>query len=291
MDPRRRHPHLLIDPSLPDPVSSALGAGPQALRAARLGEMPPARRPGPGTLFFTAALLMLVAALTGSVGLVSAVVLVILVNGLHRMISDPEGRRERRRILTAMEHTDRFILPEDLDAECGALLRRAQDAAETVLGSAVNRAHLLDSIDNAVTLPAQTWQLGRKLVRLSEMRAEYRRIVPDRPPSEVADAFAPYTGALKVAELSLTRRVEAMEEYARQVLKADGVYRAYGQLQALAEQTPQYEALIVETAEDALTVPDLARLGEHAQQVRRLFEQSIDEARGAARHLLTATDL
>ncbi|GAA2884413.1 hypothetical protein GCM10010517_47780 [Streptosporangium fragile] len=290
MDPRRRHPHLLIDPSLPDSVSAVLRASPQALRAARLGEMPKPRALDPVKLFSMTALLLFVAALTSAGGVIIAVLLVLLISGLHRLAADPDGRRERRRIRVAMEHSDRFILPEDLDPECGALLRRAQDATEAVLGSAINQAHLLDTIDNAVTLPLQTWQIARKLVRLSDMKAEHRRIVPDRPPREVADAFTPYTRALEAAELSLTRRIEALEEYARQVRKADGVYRAYGQLQTLAERTPQYEALVAETAEDALTVPDLTHLSDQAQQVGKLFRQSVDEARSAARHLLTAAD-
>lgn len=58
----------------------------------------------------------------------------------------------------------------------------------------------------------------------------------------------------------------------------------------LAERTPRYEALVAETAEDSLALPGLEHLTEQAQQVKKLFHESIDEARDAARHLMTATD-
>ncbi|WP_433362714.1 hypothetical protein [Streptosporangium sp. CA-115845] len=289
MDPRRRAPHLLIDPALPESISSVLRAGPQALRAARLGHIPEAGRPDLIKAFAIAGILLLMAVLSSTGGFLAALIL-IFIAALRSLSDNPRSLRERRRVRLAVEHGDRFILPEDLDTDCGDLLRRAQDATRTVLDSRINQAGLLDTIDNAVTLPAQTWQIATKLVRLSKLRAEHRRLVPDAPPPEVAEAFTPYVEALKAAESSLTRRIRALEEYARQVRKADGLYLAHRQLQVLAERTPQYEALIAETAEDALAVPDLERLTEQARQIRELFHESIDEARGAARHLLTTAD-
>ncbi|MEU8378031.1 hypothetical protein [Streptosporangium sp. NPDC048865] len=289
MDPRRRPPHLLIDPALQESISSVLRASPQALRAARLGQVPRRNRPDPVKLIAIAGLLLLMASLSATGGFIAALVLISF-SALRGLSDDPENRRERRRVRTAMEHGDRFILPEDLDRDCGDLLRRAQDATEAILASEINRARLLDTIDNAVTLPDQTWQIARKLVRLSEMKAEHERLVPGTPPPEVAEAFTPYVRALEIAESSLTGRIRALEEYAGQVRRADGVYRAYQQLQALAERTPQYEALVAETAEDTLTLPGLEHLTEQAQQVRKLFHESIDEARDAARHLLTAAE-
>ncbi|WP_329429275.1 hypothetical protein OG339_10790 [Streptosporangium sp. NBC_01495] len=289
MDPRRRPPHLLIDPALPAPISSVLRASPQALRAARLGQVPRRRGPDPVKVVAIAGLLLLMASLSPTGGFIAVLVLISF-SALRGLSDDPEGRRERRRVRVAMEHRDRFILPEDLDGDCGDLLRRTQDATETILDSEINRARLLDTIDNAVTLPDQTWRIARKLVRLSDMRAEHNRLVPGAPPPEVAEAFTPYVKALETAEISLTRRIRALEEYARQVRKADGVYRAYRQLQVLAERTPRYEALVAETAEDSLALPGLEHLTEQAQQVKKLFHESIDEARDAARHLMTATD-
>ncbi|MFF5109573.1 hypothetical protein [Streptosporangium sp. NPDC000509] len=289
MDQRRRPPHFLVDPALPAPISSVLRASPQALRAARLGQVPRRRGPDPVKLVAIAGLLLLMASLSPTGGFVAVLVLVVF-STLRGVSDDPEGRRERRRVRVAMEHKDRFILPEDLDRDCGDLLRRAQDAEESILTSEINRANLLDTVDNAVTLPEQTWQIARKLVLLSDMRAEHNRLVPGDPPPEVAESFAPYVKALETAEISLTRRVRALEEYARQVRKADGVYRAYQQLRTLAERTPRYEALVAETAADTLDLPGLERLSEQARQVEKLFHESIDEARDAARHLLTASE-
>ncbi|MEU4833772.1 hypothetical protein [Streptosporangium sp. NPDC023615] len=284
MDSRRR-PHILIDPSLPSAVASALRADPQALRAARLGQLPRPRLPSASRVGATVAFLLFLMGLSVTAGLI-VITVVVVVSSMYRLRGEPESRRERHRVRTAMEHRDRFILPEDLDAGCGDLLRRAQEAVEAVLGSEINRASLLDTIDNAVTLPEQTWQIATGLKRLSALRTDHRRLVPVPPPPEVAGAFAPYTGALETAERSLEGRVRALEEYAGQVRRADDVYLAHLRLQALAEQAPRYEALVAETAEDAPAASGLDHLNEQARQVERLFHESVDEARLAARHLL-----
>ncbi|MBG0830717.1 hypothetical protein HS041_23435 [Planomonospora sp. ID67723] len=285
MEPRTRPPSLVVDPSLPASVSSVLRSSPEILRSVRLGDIPSAPGPDPVKVFSVTALLGLVWALTSLAGMLVLLVVVGALTGMRRLTADPAARQARRRMRVALDHGNRFILPEDLDAGCGALLRRAQDAAETVLGSQVNRAGLLDAIDNAVTLPDQVWQIATKLARLSAMRAEHRRIVPGTPPPEVAEAFAPYSRALERVADSLTERVRALEEYAAQVRRADAVYHSYRQLELLAERTSQYEDLLAETAGDELAVPRLEEMTGQARQIRELFLESMEEARRAAGHL------
>ncbi|WP_068925235.1 hypothetical protein [Planobispora rosea] len=288
MSPHNRSPRLVVDPALPGPISSVLRSAPETLRAVRMGDIPSARGPDPAKVFSTAAFLVLILALTGFAGMLTILVVILLFTGTRRLTADPEARRERRRMRTAIDHANRFVLPEDLDTDCGTLLRRAQDAADTVLTSRVNRAGLLDTIDNAVTLPDQIWQLATKLARLSAMRAEHRRIVPGVPPPEVAEAFAPYSTALETAARSLTRRVRALEDYAAQVRRADEVYHSYRQLEQLSERAPQYEELVAETAGDDLAVPHLRELTAQAQRIRDLFTESMEGARRAAGHLMGA---
>nr|BFE81679.1 hypothetical protein GCM10020093_042800 [Planobispora longispora] len=139
-----------------------------------------------------------------------------------------------------------------------------------------------------MTLPDQIWQIATRLVRLSSMRAEHRRIVPGTPPPEVAEAFSPYSKALEAAARSLTRRVQALEEYAAQVRRADEVYHSYRQLEQLSERAPQYEELIADTVGDELAVPHLRELTAQAQRIRDLFAESMEGARRAAGHLLRA---
>ncbi|GAA3026893.1 hypothetical protein GCM10017559_61180 [Streptosporangium longisporum] len=287
MSPRRRPPHLLIDPSLPPTVASALRADATALRAARRGHAPPPKLPSTPRVCATLLFLLFLMGLSLTAGLI-VISIAIFLSSMSRLSGDVKGHRAWRRFRTAMRHRDRYILPEDLDPDCGDLLRRTQEATETVLDSEVNKANLLDTIDNAVTLPDQTWQIASKLKRLSELRADHRRLMPDPLPPGIADAFAPYTAALETAERSLDARIRTLEEYAGQVRRADDVYRAHRRLQELAEQAPRYEALVAETTEDALAAPGLGQLTEQARQVERLFQESIDEARLTARHLLPA---
>lgn len=287
---RSRTPRLVIDPSLPAPVSAKLLASPQALRVSRVRGARPPVVPDPVALFSLLGLLVLVLALTSVAGMVLTLGAIGMVTGVRWMTKDPSERHARRRLRLALDHADRFVLPEDLDAECGAMLRRAQDAVETVLSSQVNQAGLIDTIDNGVTLPEEMWRIAHRLARLSAMRVEHRRIVPRDPPSEVAEAFTPYRDALEAAQRSLNARVCALEDYAEQVRRSDGMFLAYRQLELLAERTPDYERLVAEAAQDQVTLPQIERMSEQAEQVRELFQQSIDGARRAGAHLLADAD-
>ncbi|GLW07809.1 hypothetical protein Misp01_29390 [Microtetraspora sp. NBRC 13810] len=310
--PWRRRPAresgTAFDPSLPDDVARLLRDSPDALRAARAqaaadgtGADPwgadAARRAaawlrtgaGPRlfTIFVLIGCLVLVAGLTNVGGLLLAMTTLGAIGTVRWVTTDAEGRRERRLLRAAAEHADRYVLPEDLDRVCLGLLRRAQDAADAVLAAQVTRAGLIDTIDNRVTLPEETWRIARQLARLSAMSAEHRSIVPPDVPPEVASAFTPYNAALEAAAASLTARVRTLEEYAWQVHRADQVYRAFRQLEVLAERTPDYERLVADLVRDELARPHIERLADQAEQVRELFQQSVDGAREAAAHLLT----
>ncbi|GAA3138788.1 hypothetical protein GCM10010466_32290 [Planomonospora alba] len=287
MEPLIRPPRPVVDPALPERVSALLRADPRVLRASRRpGPVPSRAAPDPFAVFASAAFLLLAWAVAGLSGLLSAAVMAGVFAAGCALTVGSGSRRERRRWRAAREHADRFVVPEDLDDECGALLRRAQDAAEAVLGSHVNRDGLLDAIDNAVTLPEQVWRIATRLVRLSQMRAEHRRIVPGAPPPEVAQAFAPYGEALETALAALVERVEALEEYAAQVRRADAVYRSYRQLEALAERAPRYEELVAEIAGDGAALPPLERLTDQARQVREAFLADMERARRAGGNLI-----
>ncbi|MFD0665211.1 hypothetical protein [Thermocatellispora tengchongensis] len=316
---RHRHergPRPVIDPSLDADVAWTLRASPGALRAARAhaGARHPAHtgRGGHGnghgntahpmreaarrarrnhhvdpfTVFSVVAFLALVAGTTGVGGAVLALVIIGSIGAVRQATRDLGNQGARRKLRLAMEHGDRFVLPEDLDHACQELLRRTQDAVDSVLASRVNQAGLIDTIDNRVTLPEETWRVAVQLARLSAMNAEHHRIVPRDLPAEVASAFAPYTAALDAAFESLSARVRALEDYAWRVYRADQVYRAFRQLEVLAERTPEYEQLLADVVRDELAAPHIEHLSDQAEQVRALFRQSIDVAREAGAHLL-----
>jgi hypothetical protein len=202
------------------------------------------------------------------------------------MALDGTYRSTRRRIRAAQVHANRFILPEDLDYPCQMLLRRAQNAVEAIMGSRVHRDGLIDTIDNRVSLPEEVWQIAQRLRKLSSMHAEHGKIVPRELPPGMEDAFKPYTTALDAAWTSLSHRVRHLEKYAKQVIKADKVYHAHRRLEALAAKTPEYQQLIADTVRDELAHERIRELADQAAHMRKLFEESIAQARLAAGELI-----
>ncbi|SDR30991.1 hypothetical protein [Thermostaphylospora chromogena] len=302
----------MFDPLLPPEVALTLESSPVALRAARTHGKETTRhpaypdRPGPErahlreaarkarkgggvdpfTVFATIAFLLIVAGLTNMSGLLMAAVAVGVVAAVRQGVLDGANRGARRRLRIAMEYGDRYVLPEDLDRNCRELLRRAQDATDSVLASQINREGLIDTIDNRVTLPEETWRIAQQLARLSAMTAEHQRIVPRDLPTEAESAFAPYTAALDAAFESLSSRVQALEEYAWQVHRADQIYRAFQQLEVLKKRTPEYERLLADILRDEPFTDQVEQMSDRAEQVRELFQRSIDRARQAGAHLL-----
>ncbi|MFG1707906.1 hypothetical protein ACFLIM_32330 [Nonomuraea sp. M3C6] len=285
MDPRALPPRLVIDPSLPPEISVELRSSPHILRMARSGTRLDTTN-NPVVLFVLPCFLLLVFMLIGWPGLLVAGMGVSLIVLIRWMALDSSYRTTRRRLRLAQAHADRYLLPEDLDYPCQMLLRRAQNAVEAILNSKVHKAGLIDTIDNQVTLPEEIWQIGQRLRKLSSMHAEHGKLVPRELPPGMEDAFKPYTSALDAAWTSLSQRVRHLEGYAKQVLKADKVYHAHRRLEALATRTPDYQQLIAETVRDELAHERIRELADQAAHVRKLFEESIFQARQAAGELI-----
>ncbi|MFG3443003.1 hypothetical protein ACGF0J_37670 [Nonomuraea sp. NPDC047897] len=285
MDPRALPPRLVIDPSLPEEISVQLRAHPQVLRMARTGARPE-RSFDPTLLIVGSVMLFLILATVGLPGMIGGAFAMSVIGFMRWMVAGSTTRTARRRLRLAQDHAARYVLPEDLDYPCQRLLRRAQDAVSTVLRSRVHQAGLIDTIDNQVTLPEEVWQIAQRLARLSAMHAEHRRLVPRDLPPGLEDAVKPYSTALDAAWTSLSKRVRHLEQYAKQVLRADRVFHAHQRLEALAARTPDYQRLIADTVRDEMAHAHIRRLGEQAQHVRELFEESIHEARRTAGELL-----
>jgi hypothetical protein len=285
MDPRRLPPRLVIDPTLHPEISVELRSSPHILRLARSGVRVDTTK-NPALLFVIPAFLMVIAVATGLEELLVPGVGIGLIVLFRWMALDGTYRSTRRRIRAAQVHANRFILPEDLDYPCQMLLRRAQNAVEAIMASRVHRDGLIDTIDNRVSLPEEVWQIAQRLRKLSAMHAEHGKIVPRELPPGMEDAFKPYTTALDAAWTSLSHRVRHLEKYAKQVIKADKVYHAHWRLEALAAKTPEYQQLIADTVRDELAHERIRELADQAAHVRKLFEESIAQARLAAGELI-----
>ncbi|KAB8186227.1 hypothetical protein FH608_046740 [Nonomuraea phyllanthi] len=277
----------MIDPTLHPEISVELRSSPHLLRMARSGARVDTTK-NPAALFILPALTVVLSIATGmQILLIPGIGLLVIV--LFRwMAADSTYRSTKRKLRLARENADRFILPEDLDHPCQMLLRRAQNAVQAIMASRVHKDGLIDSVDNQVSLPEEVWQIAQRLRRLSSMHAEHGRLVPRELPPGMEDAFKPYTEALDTAWTSLSYRVRRLEKYAKQVLKADKAYHAHRRLEALAAKTPEYQQLIADTVRDELARERIRELADQAAHVRKVFEESILQARQAAGELLRA---
>ncbi|GAA3657146.1 hypothetical protein GCM10022224_020310 [Nonomuraea antimicrobica] len=285
MDPRALPPRLVIDPSLHPEISAELRSSPHVLRMVRSGARMDTTHHLPLLLVLPAFLLIASTLL----GLRMAVFIGVgfgLMTLLSWVASNGSHRSAKRRLRLARAHAEQYILPEDLDHPCQMLLRRAQNAVDAIMNSKVHKAGLIDSIENQVSLPEELWQIAQRLRRLSSMHAEHGKLIPRELPPGMEDAFRPYTSALDAAWTSLSQRVRHLEKYAKQVLKADKVYHAHQRLERLAAKTPEYQQLLAETVRDELAHERIRELSDQAAHVRKLFEESILQARQAAGELL-----
>jgi hypothetical protein len=140
---------------------------------------------------------------------------------------------------------------------------------------------MLDSLDNAVTLPRQEWEIAQALVRQSRLRAEQcEALAPALP--EVEAALRPLRDKLDLSVQAVTRRVEELERYADRARAADEVLRAQRQVDALAERAHAYDELLAETARDDLALPAIERLTEQSETLLRMLRDRLVEAAEAA---------
>lgn len=182
----------------------------------------------------------------------------------------------------------RYVRPQDLSETEARLLRRAQQAVSAVLDSNVNRAGLLDDVRNTVTLPAQVWEIAQTLTQVQELRAEHEAVT-DREDPRIAGMLAAQAEALALATGSVTRRVDALEDYAARVRAADDALRQWETVQRLSERGEAYRELLARTVRDELAVTQIAELTAEARRVEEALRTSVSRARKAG--LALAPDL
>ncbi|MEV7006588.1 hypothetical protein [Streptosporangium sp. NPDC051022] len=178
-----------------------------------------------------------------------------------------------------------YLILEDFDHGARGLLGRTQRAIDHILRSRVNVMGMLDSVRNAVMLPAEEWEIARLLTKLSELRARHRHMTLGGRTPEVAAAMAPMERALAASEAAVVARVEALERYARHVTQADRALVSHGQIEALRAQLPEYEQLVAETGAARFFAPEIGNLSEDADQLQRALRDSVRSAHEAFRYL------
>jgi hypothetical protein len=180
---------------------------------------------------------------------------------------------------------DRYLTPDDFDATGQDLLTRAQTAIDSVRESEVNKQGLLDTVDNEVTLPRQEWEIAQVLARQSKLRQEQQQILDFGAVPEVAAAVRPLREKLEVSVRAVTRRIEALEQYAERTRAADEAYRAHRQLEAVAARAHEYDDLVADAVRDDLALSAIDRLTRHSDALARTLRERLAEAGGAAAEL------
>ncbi|MFF4414168.1 hypothetical protein ACFYY8_16660 [Streptosporangium sp. NPDC001559] len=286
---------VVVDPEVPAEVASLMRRNGRLLSRFRSGWNPEpdgaARVPAVITATFGATML---AGLGGTllVGVplafsITAAVICLTVLGVIYLATKPAPADSVERVLYrhARHYQGGYLIIEDFDYGARELLGRAQRAIDHILRSRVNVMGMLDSVRNAVMLPAEEWQIARLLTKLSELRARHRHMARGGRTPEVAAAMAPMERALAASEAAVVARVEALERYAAHVTQADHALVSQGQIEVLRAQLPEYEQLVAETGAARFLAPEIGNLSEDAEQLRRALRDSLRSAHEAFRYL------
>ncbi|MER6346019.1 hypothetical protein ACWC10_22920 [Streptomyces sp. NPDC001595] len=189
----------------------------------------------------------------------------------------------------ARRHHGHYYLPEDFGTSTlrplvGCSLRRqmtrAQVAVSTVLESEVNKAGLLDEVANAVTLPAQEWEIAQALAELTRLASQVHAVAGESTTSaRVLEVLEPQKQALRLSAGALMQRVTALEEYAEHTRAADAAYRDWQAVQELEELSDDMRELLARTVRDELAVAEIEGLADRARLEE--LQRSLGEARQA----------
>jgi hypothetical protein len=188
-------------------------------------------------------------------------------------------------------HHGRYVVAADLDPDAKILLCRAQAAIDAVLESEVNKAGLLDDMDNALNLPVEEWEIAQTLMPHSRMRAEQRHLRESNLTPMEKSRFAPQRDALRRSVAAVTKRIEALEAYAARTAAADSVYRKQqlaqqrhmpsadahiAEISELERRNEAYEELLARTAAEELATERIEDLADDASEVESALRQTTE---------------
>ncbi|HUB41350.1 MAG TPA: hypothetical protein VMA72_21110 [Streptosporangiaceae bacterium] len=170
--------------------------------------------------------------------------------------------------------SDKIIFPHDLHGTDRLLLARAQNAVDTILGSRVRAAGLLEPDEPA--LRRHEWEIActsRELTRVRELPAA--DVAAGALTAAVVDA---QQRALALAEESTINRIRALERYAGQVAAADDAHRDWEAALGQGGLNDIYLDLVARTAADELAVAELGELTERAATTADVLKSSLRDA-------------
>jgi hypothetical protein len=198
-------------------------------------------------------------------GIVAVITTVVF--GIRIARFGPRGGRSPAETAARTYH-GRYLAAADFDARSRVLLRRAQDAIDAVISSAVGQAGLLDQAAATAALTGQEWDIAlalREQARLRARRAELSAISVGPVSAALLDH---QSQAARLADASITGRVAALERYAAEVRAADAAYREWRQAAALAELGDQHLDMLARAAADEHGIAEIEAMSQQARAIR-----------------------
>jgi hypothetical protein len=173
----------------------------------------------------------------------------------------------------ARTYHGRYLTSDDLDPRARVLLRRAQDAIDTVNSAAVSRAGLLDEVATSAALAAQEWEIALALRDQARLRGKRAELTRPRPGTPAAELLSQHRRAARAAERSVVSRIRALERYAAEVRAADTAYRDWRQHAAASELTGQHLDMLARTAADEHGIAALGVMTRQARAIREAIRE------------------
>jgi hypothetical protein len=184
----------------------------------------------------------------------------------------PGGRAPAE--LAARAHHGRYLTGADFDARSRVLLRRAQDAVDTVTSSQLYRAGLLDEATAA--LAGQEWDIALALREQGRLRARRAELSAASAGAVTTALLDRQFQAAELADASVAARVAALERYAAEVREADAAYRDWQQAEALSELSGQHLDMLARTAADEHGIAEIQAMSQQARAVRLALRELPD---------------
>ncbi len=186
-----------------------------------------------------------------------------------------QARTRRATATTRRKYRGHYVTDADLDGRARILMRRAQEAVDSVRAAQVSQAGLL-YVDPA--LGAQEWDIAVSLREQARLRASRAEIAPFADPTgPAAELLREHQDAADEAEASTAARVEALERLAATVRTTESAYRDLQVRVQLAELTGAHLSMLARTAADAHGIAELTDMTERARAIRSELTDSASE--------------
>jgi hypothetical protein len=200
-----------------------------------------------------------------------AIVTAVLLGVRISRFGQPSGKIPA--VLAARTYHGRYLTDADFDARSRVLLRRAQDAIDSVLSSQVCAADLLDQAAAKAALASQEWEIGTALREQARLRARRTELPAVRPGTRAATLLAGQAQAADLADASVAGRVTALERYAAEVQAADAAWCDWQRAAAVAELAGQHLDMAARTAADEHGIAQIEAMAEQARAIQSAFRE------------------